>query len=116
MQDSEYQSNVGVRSVGVFPYSGTDIKLRTQKFGIDTFDFNPAIHKFRILSSNTLYSNTAVDLQALLTASTIVGGGVITNPSVGEYQAIEPAFNMPIGNQYLYLIWDLRLIGSMNIC
>lgn len=116
VQASEYQSNVGVRSVGVFPYSGTDIKLRTQKFGIDTFDFNPAIHKFRILSSNTLYSNTAVDLQALLTASTIVGGGVITNPSVGEYQSIEPAFNMPIGNQYLYLIWDLRLIGSMNIC
>ena len=116
VQASEYQANVGVRSVGVFPYSGNDIKLRTKKFGTDTFDFNPAIHKFRILSSTTLYANTPADIQLLLTASAIAGGGVITNPSINEYQSIETAFNMPLANQYLYLIWDLRLIGSMNLC
>ena len=112
---SEYELNVGVRSVGVYPYSGADITLRTQKFGTDTFDFNPSLHKFRILSSNTLYNANPTDIQNLLLASSIVSGP-ITSPTTGEYKAIEPAFSMPLGNQYLYLIWDLRLISSGTLC
>ena len=115
-QASEYQSNVGSRSLGVFPYNGVDIKLKTQKYGIDTFDFNPDIHKFRILSSNTLYEDTDADLSALLTASSLVGGGVITSPAPNEYQGVETAFSIPQSNQYLYLIWDLRLISSQIVC
>ena len=112
---AEYEVNVGVRSVGVFPYDGADISLRTQKLATDTFDFNPSLHKFRILSSNTLYNNNAADIQNLLLASSVVSGP-ITSPNPGEYKATEPAFNMPLGNQYLYLIWDLRLISSGNLC
>jgi hypothetical protein len=115
-QASEYQSNVGSRSLGVFPYNGVDIKLKTQKYGIDTFDFNPDIHKFRILSSNTLYEDTDADLSALLTASSLVGGGVITSPAPNEYQGVETGFSLPDFNQYLYLIWDLRLISSQIVC
>ena len=112
---AEYESNTGIRSVGVFPYSGANIRLRTQKFGVDNFNFEPSMHKFRILSSNTLYNDTPAEMQNLLVASSIVSGP-ITSPSAGEYQAIEPNFNMPIGNQYLYLIWDLRLISAGMIC
>ena len=115
-QASEYQSNVGNRSLGVFPYNGVDIKLKTQKYGIDTFDFNPDIHKFRILSSNTLYEDTDADLSALLTASSLVGGGVITSPAPNEYQGVETGFFLSDFNQYLYLIWDLRLISSQIVC
>ena len=115
-QASEYQSNVGNRSLGVFPYDGVDIKLKTQKYGIDDFDFDPDRHKFRILSSNTLYEDTEADLSALLTASSLVGGGVITSPAPNEYQGVETAFSIPQSNQYLYLIWDLRLISSQIVC
>ena len=112
---AEYLATTGVRSIGVFPYSGADIKLRTQKFGIDNFDFDPSMHKFRILSSNTPYNNTPVEINNLLLASSVVSGG-ITSPSPGDYQATEPSFSMPLGNEYLYLIWDFRLISSATLC
>ncbi len=115
-QASEYRVSSGNRSLGAFPYDGVDIKLKTQKYGIDTFDFDPNIHKFRILSSNTLYEDTEADLNALLTASSLVGGGVITSPAPGEYQGVETAFSIPQSNQYLYLIWDLRLFSSQIVC
>ena len=111
---SYYNSTFGVRSVGVFPYSGADITLRTRKISPDTFDFNPAIHKFRILSSNTLYNNTPSDIASLLAASSVVTG--ITNPSPGVYQSTEPLFNMPLANNKLYLIWDLRDVVNAQLC
>ena len=40
----------------------------------------------------------------------------VTNPSTGVFQATEPAFNMPAVNDYLYLIWDLRMITSQSVC
>jgi hypothetical protein len=115
LQPSEYQAQTGVRSIGIFPYSGADITLRTQKIPPDNFDFDPSIHKFRILSSNTLYTNSVADTNTLLAAAPVVGGP-ITNPSVDTYQATETALSMPSANQYLYLIWDLRLIGSSELC
>ena len=113
-QPAEYESNTGIRSIGVFPYTGTDITLRTQKFGIDDFNFDPAMHKFKILSSNTLYSNSASDVDALIIASSEVTP--ISNPSTDTYQATQSAFSIPDGNQYLYLIWDLRSVSSQNVC
>ena len=115
IQPSEYQAQTGVRSVGVFPYSGADITLRTQKISPDNFDFNPALHRFRILSSSTLYTNSPADTTALLTAAPVVSGAII-NPSLDTYQSTEAAFSMPLGNQYLYLVWDLRLISEGELC
>ena len=114
LQPSEYIPNTGVRSLGVFPYSGTDITLKTEKFSTDTFDFDPNYHKFRILSSPTEYTDSAADIQALITASSIVSP--ISNPSTGVYQATETALSMPTANEYLYLIWDLRLVSSQEVC
>jgi len=113
-QPAEYESNTGIRSIGVFPYTGTDITLRTQKFGIDDFNFDPAMHKFKILSSNTLYSNSASDVDALIIASSEVTP--ISNPTTDTYQATQSAFSIPDGNQYLYLIWDLRSVSSQDVC
>ncbi len=114
-QPAIYQSSTGVRGVGVFPSSGSDINIRTQKIIPDNFDFDPALHSFKILSSSTLYSNSAADIASLLAASSVVSGPV-TNPSTGVFQATEPAFNMPAVNDYLYLIWDLRMITSQSVC
>ena len=114
IQASAYVSNTGVRSLGVFPYTGTDITLKTEKINTDTFDFNPNYHKFRILSSNTEYLNTAADLQSLLSASSEVSP--ISNPAPDIYEATETTFSIPDVNNYLYLIWDLRLISSQEVC
>ena len=75
---SLYQQQTGIVSQGIFPYSGADITLRTRKVPPDSFDFVPTLHKFRILSSNTLYNDTAADINALCAASTVLSP--IANP------------------------------------
>ena len=116
IQPSAYTSNTGIRGVGLFPYDGgnTDITLQSHKFGADTFDFDPAIHTLRWLSSNTLYPNNPVGANNLLAASTNVGP--ISNPSSGIYRATINNASLPVGNQYLYLVWDLRRITSTPLC
>ena len=87
---------------------------------LDDFDFipatasNPTGHKFRILSSNTLYTATEADTDSLIAASQWVAP--VLNPSTGVYEATEFNFSMPAGNQYLYLIWDLRIVSSQTLC
>lgn len=111
---SLYQQQTGPMSQGIFPYDGSNITLRTNKISPDTFDFNPTLHKFRILSSNTLYANTVADMTALLaTASEIVP---ITNPSTAIFQATETAFAMSGANDYLYLVWDFRNATEDQLC
>ena len=113
-QPSEYDSAIGVRSIGVFPYSGTDITLRTRKFGIDDFNFNPLLHKFKILSSNTEYTSSIADIDSLLIASSTVSP--ISEPQPNVFQATELSFNLPDSNNYLYIIWDLRQTSSQVVC
>ena len=115
-QPSEYQSNTGVRGIGNYPYDGSDVTLRTQQIIPDNFNFDPNLHKLKILSSNTLYTNSTADINALLAASSVVGGGVYTNPSAGIFQATETAFSMPLGNQYVYLVWEFVFESNQTVC
>jgi hypothetical protein len=115
-QPSEYQSNTGVRGIGNYPKDSSDITLRTQQILPDNFNFDPNLHKLKILSSNTLYTNSTVDINALLAASSVAGGGVYTNPSAGIFQATETAFSMPLGNQYVYLVWEFVFENSQTVC
>tara|TARA_R110002126_G_scaffold240077_1_gene383335 strand:- start:1165 stop:2709 length:1545 start_codon:yes stop_codon:yes gene_type:complete len=111
---SSYISQTGVRSIGAFPYSGASITLRTRKVLPDDFVFNPVLHSFKILSSNTLYSDVDADISTLLTTATDVTP--ITNPSTPVFQGEEVSFAIPDGNQYLYLVWDLRNINNTLLC
>ena len=96
---SLYQQQTGIVSQGIFPYSGADITLRTRKVPPDSFDFVPTLHKFRILSSNTLYNDTAADINALCAASTVLSP--IANPSPPVFQSTYASFPMPPANDYL---------------
>jgi hypothetical protein len=110
---SAYLEQTGNVSQGIFPYDGSNITLRTTQIPPDDFSFNPTLHKFRILSSNTLYTNTVADITSLLAAASEVVP--ITNPSTAIFQATETAFAMP-GNDYLYLVWDFRNITQDQLC
>ena len=115
-QPAEYQINVGSRGIGNYPATVADITLRTQKIIPDNFDFDPAIHKLKILSSNTLYSNTPADIALLLATAAEVNGGVYINPSTGVFQATELGFTQPLGNQYLYLVWEFIFNNNLFVC
>ena len=113
---SLYSPQTGVMSQGVFPYDGSNITLRNNQISPDNFVFNPVEHKFKILSSNTLYANTVTDLSTLLSTATEITP--ITPLTAGEslYQATENAFSMPAVNDYLYLVWDYRNVHSDQLC
>lgn len=116
-QPAEWVSNTGIRSLGPFPYDGTDIKLRTRKISPDNFDLNIGDNKFKILSSNTLYGDNIPDMNALLADPGLVTfAPPFSSPAADYYQAVATAFNMPLVNKYLYLVWDLRTVTSADMC
>ena len=113
---SEYFSQTGVRSQGVFPYDGVNFSIRLNKINFDTYNWIYPSNNFKYLSSNTLYQNNATDVAALLAASTTIANSEVTNPSPNLRQATVNSLSLPIGNQYLYLIYDLRSITSQQLC
>jgi len=117
---AEYATASGTQSLLAFPYNGSSVTMRTQKFGTDNFDFDPSMHKFKILASpNEYFANpnnpTSAEI-AMVVADASIVSGAITSPSPGEYQAIQSGVNVSSVNNYLYLIWDLRLISSGQLC
>ena len=115
-QASEYSVSTGIRGQGNYPSTVSDITLRTQRILPDNFNFDPLIHKLKLLSSNTLYNNSPGDIANLLATATVVNGGTYTNPSPGVFQGTELAFNQPLGNQYLYLVWEFVLENNLFVC
>ena len=115
---TEYISQVGVRSIGAFPNTGATITMKSIKQGFDDFVFNSAEDKFKWLSSNTLYNNTASDINLLLSNSSLADMTPISNPSNGVFQAsvTTTSGNFPASRQYLYLVWDLREVGNSELC
>ena len=117
VQPAEYLSNTGFRSVNVFPYNGADVTMRVTKLPGDDFIFNPAINKFKHLSSNNLYTSSTADINTLLGLATTVPLPY-TATSPGNVSVQIPAVDIPLpnANQYLYLIWDLRNVAQMDLC
>ena len=113
---SSYDAQTGVRSLGVFPYDGIDLTLRSNKINFDTYDWGYPNDNFKYLSSNTLYANNQANIASLLAAATTVPNGSVTNPSAGLYQTTINNLSLPAGNQYLYLIYDYRLISCQEFC
>jgi len=107
---SRYSLLTGPVGSGAFPPSGSTLRIISNKLATDTFVFNPAIDKFKYLTSNTLYSNNDLDITTLLglasTASPNQGGG--TN----NYAE----FTVPVLQNYLYLIWDFRDSLPITLC
>jgi hypothetical protein len=100
----------GYKGSGSIPVNGSTVSIISNKIGFDDFTFNPSIHKFRWLSSNTLYANTPTGMANMLTAATTLSTSGVSPVYFGN-------FTMPNNsNQYLYLIWDLRTITQNELC
>ena len=113
---SSYDAQAGVRSLGVFPYDGVDLTIRSNKINFDDYDWGYPEDNFKYLSSNTLYNNNASDIVSLLAAATTVPNGSVISPSSGLYQTTISNLSLPLANQYLYLIYDYRLVSCQEFC
>ncbi len=119
---SFYEVQTGVRSVGVYPYDGASLTMRINKQATDSYNWQFPQDNFKFLSSNTLYANTPTDVATLLTAANTIPDSLVTNPASTTINqatvtpSTTPAFTLPTGNQYLYLIYDLRFTSAQDMC
>jgi len=83
--------------------------MSSNKLTDDTFVFDN--NNFKYLVSDTLYSESDVDLlkYELDVASPVY------NPSTGNYEA-SFVYNNPSGHQYLYLVWDYSISTPIYLC
>jgi hypothetical protein len=106
---SLYNIATGFVGTGSFPPAGSTMRLISNKFATDTYDFVPT-NKFKYYRSNVLYNNNSTDLTTLLglaaTASPNAGGGSINYAD----------FTVPTTGSYLYLIWDFRTAIPATLC
>jgi hypothetical protein len=107
---SRYNTITGFPGIGSIPVPGAQMRLICNKFGFDTFDFNPATDKFRYLRTNTVYPNNPASIQSLIAASTIA----TPNQGSGNYHYAD--FIVPGSGSNLYLIWDYRDSVPVDLC
>jgi hypothetical protein len=111
---SYYLTTSGFEGQGSLPPEGALMTLQINETPpYVSYVFEPGQNKFRYLRSTVLYGNNDVDMQAMLSFSSIATP--IVNPSTGIYNA---AFTVPptVDGQYLYAIWDLRSSIGVQLC
>lgn len=108
---SLYNANTAQPSVGVIPAIGSTVKIQSEKYSTDTFDFDPLANSFKYLVSNTLYTESQINTLRPLLIEAIP----IVNPVTGKYES-SFVYDNPSGYQYLYLVWDLTNAYSVDLC
>lgn len=106
---SKFSSIVGPQGASSIPTNGSTVRMASNKFAFANYNFDSTQDKFRYLRTNTVYSNNATSINALVAASSVgttAGGGTY-------YYADVPAGTS--GN-YLYLIWDFRNSHEVPLC
>ena len=107
---SKYNVTTNYVGTGAFPPAGSIMRLISNKFATDTFDFNPYEDEFKYCVSNTLYGNNSTDLNTLLGLSTTI------SPNQGGGSVNYAEFLVPALQDYLYLIWDFRQSIPTTLC
>ena len=109
---SWYNTITGFVGTGSIPPAGSTMRLLANQISPDNFVFNPDTNKFRYARTNTLYANNDVDMQALLSVSTVA------SPITGSGTVYNADFIVPpdVDGDYLYLIWDFRSSLPLQLC
>jgi len=100
----------GGQGFGSIPTDGSTVTINTRKIGADNFSFNPAIHKFRYLTSTTEYN---------LASNLLADPNIVTlaTDSAQAPTVYSGSFTMPANTDpYLYLIYDYREANQIVLC
>ena len=106
---SRYNTVVGLQGAANIPTDGSTVRMISNKVFPTNFDFDPAQNKFRYLRTNTLYNNNTVDINALVSSSSV---GTISGGGTYYYSDVPAGAN----DNYLYLVWDLRKSYLVDLC
>ena len=126
---ARYTSITGIESEGIFPSSGSTVYMASNKIDFDTLVFSPsagysgaiptpppAPDYFSFLVTNTLYTSSEADINALVATATAAGNDIdtVTNPSTGYYEA-NFTYSNPSNQTYLYLIYNYAGVASTSL-
>ena len=106
---SRYNTVVGLQGAANIPTDGSTVRMISNKVFPTSFDFDSSQNKFRYLRTNTLYPNTTVGINALVSASSV---GTISGGGTYYYSDVPAGTN----DDYLYLVWDLRKSYLVDLC
>ena len=120
---ARYTSITGIESEGIFPPSGAAVRMASNKIEFDTLVFSPAsgypgptippaADKFSFLVSNTLYTSSQTDINALVAAATDIT--TVANPSTGYYEG-SFTYSNPTNQTYLYLIYNYAGVAPITL-
>ena len=120
---ARYTSITGIESEGLFPANNATVYMASNKIDFDTLVFSPAsgypgptippaADKFSFLVSNTLYTSSQADINALVAAATDIT--TVTNPSTGYYEA-NFTYSNPSNQTYLYLIYNYAGVVATSL-
>jgi hypothetical protein len=107
---SRYNITTGFTGSGSLPPIDSTMRIISNRFQSDTFNFNAESDSFKYCQTDTLYGNNSVDLLTLLSVSTLA----TPNQGGGDYNYAE--FTVPGEGLYLYLIWDFRSVTPVELC
>lgn len=111
---SYYLVTNGFEGQGPIPVAGSTMTLRVNEtLTWSSFVFDPLSNKFRYARASTLYGNNNIDMQTLLSISSVAAPITTPLPSVYAADFIVPPSS---SGQYLYIIWDLRESFSAQLC
>lgn len=113
---SEFIATAGLPGNGVIPAVGDDIRMaafNTESFTLDDMTTSTR-HNFKHLISSTQY--TSSDIQTILSHPDTTTISPVTANGAGNGYFGEFPFTRSTGEDYLYLIWDLRntVTGTFN--
>jgi hypothetical protein len=106
---SRYNVVSGLQGASNIPTDGSMVRMASNKLFPTNYDFDPSQNKFMYLRTNTLYNNNTVDINALVAAANT---GITAGGGTYYYSDINAGF----GDDYLYLIWDLRSSYEVSLC
>jgi hypothetical protein len=109
---SNFSEVSGPQGAGKIPGDGATVSIISRKQNFDNFVFNSANNEFRYLRTSTYYGNNATDINNLLSLST-EATPIVSSTNPTQYLA---DFTLPVGGNFLYLIWDYRNSTSAELC
>ena len=112
---SQFIQKAGLPGNGVIPASGDTIRLaafNTGSFVLDDMTAAEPVHRFRLLSSSTQY--TASDIQTILAHVDLESPSSVSANGAGNGYFGDFTYSPSSGENYLYLIWDLRNVSRPN--
>ncbi len=109
---SQFSSVTAPQGAGVIPANGADVQVICNKRPVDDFNFDPAENEFFALRTNTLYTSSPADINALIAAA---GSALPLDSSLAPQQYVGD-YTMETTGQYLYLIYDYRQPTEIDLC